>query len=114
MLAVNHNGYYPLTHYHLRLLVPDEPSVFTLAIRLASGAHQTFHGGQMENLNASLQAILRKDPAVVSALIVEHLERFQCYFTCLIIDEKEHRDEVEKMLVHSADPLSKLKIVACN
>ena len=114
MLDLKHNGYYPLTPYHLRLLVPHEPGVFTLAIRLATGAHQTFYGGQSENLDATLRAIARKDPAMVSALVLEHLDRFQCYFTYFVINDREYRDEVEKMLVYTEDPVFKLKLVVCN
>ena len=114
MLDLKHNGYYPLTLYHLRLLVPSDPGVFTLATRLENGAHRTFYGGQSEDLYATLRAIACKDALMVPGAVLEHLEQHQCYFTYFIISEKEYRNEVEKMLVFTADPVSKLKIEACN
>jgi len=114
MLELEHHGYYPLTREHLDLYVPVRPGVFMLAIRLVNGVHKTFHTSQTENLYGSLGRILSADRSHVPPVVLEHLDRFQCYFTYFVILEPEYRMEVEKMLAQTTDPVVRLKVMNCN
>jgi hypothetical protein len=114
MLELEHNGYYPLTREHLNLYVPSHAGVYILAVRLANGVHKTFFTSQTENLYKSLRSILHGDSSTLSPEIAEHKERFQCYFTYFVIVKETYRNEVEKMLTHTVDPVLRLKVVNCN
>ncbi len=114
MFELENNGYFALTRYNVDLAVPARPGVYTLAIRLSNGVHQTFFSSQSENLYRSLRNIVQRDPSRVSEDVLEHLERYQCYFTYFVILRAENRMEVEKMLAQTIDPVVRLKIIDCN
>ena len=114
MLELEHSDYHPLTREHLNLYVPSRPGVYMLAVRLANGVHRTFFTSQSENLYKSLHSIFHGDASTLSPVIVEHKERFQCYFTYCVIVEEIYRNEVEKMLNQTIDPVLKLKFISSN
>ena len=114
MLELEHNGFYPMTHEHLELYVPSRPGIFTLAVRLVSGEHKSFYTSQSDNLYRSLRSLSEKNWSHVSDVAKEYLEQYQCYFTYFVVLQQDYRDEVEKMLIHTSDPLYTLKVINCN
>jgi hypothetical protein len=114
MLELEHNGYYPLTKEHLDCYVPSRPGIFMLAVRLVNGVHRTFFTSQSDNLYRSLRTVAQRDWSHLPPVIQEYLEEYQCYFTYFVIFKTENRDEVEKMLTQTMDPVIKLKMVNCN
>ncbi len=114
MLELEHNGFYPLTREHLDLYVPSRPGIFMLAVRLVSGVHKTFFTSQTENLYRSLRRLSDNDLSHLPPVAVAHLDAYQTYFTYFVILEPENRNEVEKVLIQSTDPVIKLKIVNTN
>ena len=114
MLELEHNGFYPLTEDHLDLYVPARPGIFMLALRLVSGEHKTFFTSQSDNLYRSLRAIYHDERSHLTGLAKDFLDRYQCYFTYFVILQPEYRDEVEKMLSHTSDPVHTLKVISCN
>ena len=113
MLELEQSKFHTLTKDHLDEYVPSCPGVYILAIRLANGVHQVAYTSQADNLYGSLRSIIEREPTV-SSIVHEILNRYQCYFSYVVIDRDELRGEVEKMLVHSSDPLSKLTVINCN
>jgi hypothetical protein len=114
MLELEHNGFYPLTRDHLELYVPSRPGIFTLAVRLVSGEHKAFFTSQSDNLYRSLGALTENNWLRVPELARDYLRQYQCYFTYFVILQQEYRDEVEKMLIHTSDPVHTLKVINCN
>jgi hypothetical protein len=112
MIDIKNNGYYPLDRFYLDMYVPSHPGVYTLSVRSTVGGFRTIFTGQSENLYRTLRAFVRKDPSITPGTLLERLEENGCYFSFLVIMEQEYRSEIEKMLNHTADPVSKLKIVA--
>jgi hypothetical protein len=113
MIDIKNNGYYPMDRFYLDMYAPAHPGVYTLSARSANGSYHVFFTGQCENLYRTLRAFVRKDPSIVSGAVIERLEDEECYFSFLVIMEKEYRNEVEKMLTYTADPVSKIRVVAC-
>ena len=114
MYELIQRGHYPLTDDAVSLNVPSRPGVYLLSIRLANGVHHTFFTNQTENLYRSLRKYIVKDPAEISEDVFECLLKYRCYFTYFLVPETTYRDEIEKMLRNTIDPLQKLKIVNCN
>ena len=114
MFELEHHGYYPLTREQIDLAVPARPGEYTLAVRLSNGVHQTFFSSQRENLYRSLRTPIKRDSSHFPAEVLEHLERYQCCFTCFINLRPEDRIEVEKMLCQTFDPVVRLRIIDCN
>jgi hypothetical protein len=112
MIDIKNSGYYPLDRFYLDMYAPAHPGVFTLSVRSTGSGFRTIFTGQTENLYRTLRAFVRKDPTLIPENLIERLEENDCYFSFLVIMEKEYRNEVEKMLMYTADPVSKLKIVA--
>ncbi len=108
------NGYYPLTRRHVDAYIPAAPGSYTLSVRLASGAHYTFHNGETANLQASLQMVLRGEDADFPYAIREYVERFQCYLTFFVFPSQEHAVEIEKMLLQTSDPIARLRVIRSN
>ncbi|MFI5250899.1 MAG: hypothetical protein ACHQQQ_00585 [Bacteroidota bacterium] len=113
MIELENKGYYPLNHFYIDIYVPSHPGVYALSLRLTNGAHDTFYSGQSDNLYRILRAFARKDPMIAPEFVIEHLENHKCYFTYFVIQEKDHRNEIEKMLKFTTDPVAKLKLTAC-
>ena len=42
------------------------------------------------------------------------LGQYQCYFTYFVILQPQYRDEVEKILAHTTDPIHALSVINCN
>ena len=114
MLELEHNGFYPLTEEHLRLYVPSRAGIYTLAIRLVNGTHQSFFTSQSDNLHASLRKLQKGDRLHLPLVAMTYMERFQTYFTYFLILGAEERHEIEKLLVNTSDPVSKLRVVNVN
>ncbi len=95
-------------------MCPPVRGIYMLAIQLPNGVHQTFFTKQTDNLYRSLSTIERGASTHFSPMIIEYLKRYRCYFTYFVIHQEEYRDEVEKMLAQTTDPLVKLKVVNCN
>ena len=114
MLELEHNGFYPLTEEHLRLYVPARPGIYTLAVRLVDGTHQSFFTSQSDNLYSSLQKLQRGDRLHLPLVAMTYMERFQTYFTYFLILGAEQRQEIEKLLTHTSDPVLKLRVVHAN
>ena len=114
MIELEHNGYYPLTKEHLEHYVPSSPGIFMLAVRLVNGVHKNFFTSQSDDLFHSLHKICRGDWSHLPSIIQEHLEKYQCYFTYFVILKPGCKDEIEKMLAQTSDPVTKLKVVNCN
>jgi hypothetical protein len=111
MLELDHNGYYPLTKANFIHDVPERPGIYVLAVRLASGVHQTFYSGQSGNLYNSLQLLADGDFSEVPPIIVEYLTKYRCYFTYYVVAETTYRNEIAKMLAHTTDPVMKLTLL---
>lgn len=114
MYELVQRGHYPLTEEIISLHVPSGPGVYILSIRLANGVHHTFFTSQTDNLYKSLRKYITKDPAELPEDIFEYVIKYRCYFSFFLIPETVYREEVEKMLRNTIDPLQKLKIVNCN
>jgi hypothetical protein len=114
MFQLEHNGYYPLTEESLDRFVPARPGIYMLAVHLPNGVHQNFFTSQSDNLYRSLRTLASRDPRHVPEIVLEHLERYQCYFTYFVILKADYRNEVEKMLTQTTDPVVKLRVVNCN
>lgn len=114
MFELVQRGYYPLTEDSLTSFVPARPGVYLLSIRLANGVHHTFHTSQSDNLYRSLNRFIEKDPMSMTPEILEYLFKYCCYFTYFVIPEIDYRNEIEKILTKTIDPMSKLKIINCN
>jgi hypothetical protein len=112
MIDIKNSGYYPLDRFYLDMYAPSHPGVYTLSVRAEGRGFRTIFTGQSENLYRTLRAFVRKDPSITPGLLIDRLEENECFFSFLVIMEKEYRNEVEKMLTFTADPVSKLKIVA--
>jgi hypothetical protein len=114
MLELVQNGYYPLNSENLDLYVPSRPGIYMLAIQLPNGVHQNFFTKQTDNLYGSLTLIEQGTSTHFSPMIMEYFRRYRCYFTYFVIHQEEYREEVEKMLAQTTDPLVKLKVINCN
>ncbi|MFI5252123.1 MAG: hypothetical protein ACHQQQ_06790 [Bacteroidota bacterium] len=114
MIEVLHNEFLPLTDRHLSLYVPSCPGVYMLAVRLASGVHQTFYTSQTDNLFRSLRHVLRKDESHIPHIITEYLKKYQCYFTCYVMLNVHDGVDIEEMFRDAHTPPGKLNIINCN
>jgi hypothetical protein len=114
MVELEQNGYYPLTKGCLELSVPMRPGIYMLAIRLANGVQQNIFTSQSENLYTSLRKLAEGDLSQLPRDVATCLDRYQCYFTYFVILRPEYRDEVQKLLTHTSDPVVRLNIVSSN
>ena len=114
MVEIIHPGYYPLTLESLSQRVPSRSGIYMLAVRLANGVHKTFYTSQTDNLFRSLCQYLTGDYSAIPVEIQAYLLRYGCYFTYFVVPGKEHRDEIEKMLHQTTDPVLKVQILNCN
>src|SRR5689334_17618788 len=114
MFALEQKGHHALTEQSVLLWAPKGPGVFLLSIRLANGVRHGFLTAESEDLAASLLTFVRKDPARMQPEILEHLLKYQCYFTCVTVPEAEYRKEIGKMLACTIDPPRSLTVVNCN
>lgn len=111
MLELEHNGFAPLSEEQVRLYVPARPGIYTLAVRLVNGVHQSFFTSQSDNLYASLKMLLRGERDHLPETAREHMERYQTYFTYFLILGEDDRRRIGKLLAQSSDPVSKILIV---
>ena len=114
MLTIEHNGYYPLTEENLDRFVPRQPGIYTLAVQLANGVHHNFFTSQSDNLYRSLRTVSLKDPCLVPSIVLDYMSHYRCYFTYFVILKPDYRNEMEKILTQTSDPVSALKIINCN
>jgi|ERR1051326_8018715 hypothetical protein len=114
MVELEQNGYYPLTEESLDLAVPSRPGIYMLAIRLANGVQQTIFTSQSENLYLSLRKLAIGDWEHLPPDVFTCLGRYRCYFTYFVILRQEYREEVQKLLTHTSDPVVRLTVVNSN
>ena len=114
MRECEQNGFYPLTQRHIDDYIPASPGSFSLSVRLASGAHYTFHAGETDDLHSTLRLILEGDQSDLPYSIREYLDRFQCYLTYFVFPTSKHSAEIEKMLLQTSDPIARLRVISSN
>ena len=114
MVELIQRGYYPLTAGVVASNAPSHPGVFLLSIVLANGVHHAFFTSQSENIHQSLRRYVNSDRSEVPEELEVYLDAYRCYFTFFIIPEIDYRQEIEKMLVSTVDPLTKLNVINCN
>jgi hypothetical protein len=114
MFQIQQQGYYPLTKESIDLYAPANPGVYMLAVRQDKRIRQPFFATQSDNLYLSLHSILNNDRSQLPPAVREYVGAFECYFTYLVIPRREYRNEVQKMLLQTSDPILMLKVVNCN
>ncbi|HUN65271.1 MAG TPA: hypothetical protein VMW43_04155 [Bacteroidota bacterium] len=112
MMELHHRGYSPLDSGFDETTVPEKPGLLQLAIRLANGVHQPFFTEETENLRAAISTLRRSTPADLPEIVLLHLQKFQVYYTFYDILHPRHRRDVEKLLLMTADPVSRLHVVS--
>lgn len=114
MLEIQQQRYYPLTKESVNLYAPSNPGVYMLAVRQDKQIRQPFFATQADNLYLSLHNILSAERSQLPPSVGEYVGAFECYFTYLVIPHREYRNEVQKMLSQTRDPILILKVVNCN
>ena len=114
MLELEQKGYYPLTRESVELYAPANPGIYMLATRHSNKIHRPFFATQSDNLHSSLLGLLNRRGSTIPPSIRGQVAVEECYFTFLVIPRRDYRNEVEKMLTHTADPVLMLKVVNCN
>ena len=108
MLEIKNNGFLTLDSQNLIKNVPRKPGVFILAMQLPNGVHKSYYISKTNDLYHSLRNIINGYWHDLPFLTQSLLEKFQPYFTFYIIPEPEYREEIEKMLANTNDPVTNL------
>jgi hypothetical protein len=114
MFELRSSGFLTLEHENVVRNVPARPGVYMLAVRLPNGVHSCFHTSQTENLQRSLKVLITMEAVHLPAEAKEIMRRFQCYFTFFVIVNDDYREEINKILANTVDPVLKLTLVPAN
>jgi hypothetical protein len=114
MYGHSHDGFFPLSQHHVEQFIPASPGAFSLAVRLASGAHYSVYSAESEDLQESLRRVYRGDLSGLPPSLHEYLERFQCYISYYVFQPPAHGTEIQKMLQHTNDPIVRLRVICSN
>lgn len=114
MLEIENHGYYPLTAVSVEHYAPSRPGIYMLAMELPNGVRQTIHNSQAENIHRSLLKLIEEDMLPLPVLIRDSARRHRCCFTYYVIVRAALREEVQKMLAQTSDPVLRLRVVNVN
>lgn len=110
MFEIRQNGFFTLNNKNVTHHVPGEPGVFILALQLPNGVHRAYYIRQTDNLHRSLKSIKNGFWQDLPSVTQTFLEKFQPYFTFFIVPEPDYRQEIEKMLTQTNDPVTNLTL----
>ena len=114
MFEVEKNGLLPLSKESLATNVPARAGVYMLSTASADGVTHLFFASYTENLFNSLWRLVHHDYTHIPA---EHTHYFgiqRCFFSYFVIVGTEYREDVEKILTQTVDPIQRLRIVNCS
>jgi hypothetical protein len=113
-MQIELHEFLPLSEEYVELYVPARAGVLMLARLLANGVHEIFLTQETSNLYRALHEMNRGDESGCAPILAECPDRFRCTFSFFTVDEEEFRNQVAKILSHSADPVRRLFVVNCN
>ena len=114
MFEIEKTGLHPLTKESLATNVPARAGVYVLSSRAHDGALHSFFTTYTENLFNSLWRLIQGDYTHIPAEYRSYLTLQPCFFSYFVVVGAEYRNDIEKILTQTVDPIQRLRIVSCN